>query len=279
MKNILAFLVLVLLPVLSFSQAIINQLMDQEKREEFHRQREEWIKSMHRCEEGLPYWILDNKAKETFRELQSKSTTDATLENSYANGRIIGKWIEKGSDNQAGRVHTLDIDTNDMTIFLASAGGNIWRGTINGNDWVCLNNSKRFPNPRMVRILNINGQRRIVVVANSPSSVYYTDDYGKTWIRAKGFDNSEKWGWTFRGQVTLNQNIYVLLTEWDFKAWKSMVSLYKSNDFGQTFAPIYSVHIDYNSYYLCDIWAPRYDKNILYFAVKDTLYTVDSLPL
>jgi len=276
MKKILTLLVFILLPAISSSQVVINELMEQEKREEFHRRREEWIRNMHRCEENLPYWILDNKAKETFHKSTSKSNLDATLENSYANGRIIGKWIEKGSNNQSGRVHTLDIDTNDWTIFLASAGGNIWRGSINGNDWVCMNNSHRFPNPRMVRILFVEGKRRVVVAANSPSSVYYTDYYGTTWTKAKGFDNAEKWGWTIRGQVTLNQNVYVLLTEWDMKAWKSMVSLYKSTDFAQTFVPIYSLYLDYSNALLCDIWAPRYDKNILYFAVKDTLYIVDA---
>jgi hypothetical protein len=79
MKKILTLLVFILLPAISSSQVVINELMEQEKREEFHRRREEWIRNMHRCEEGLPYWILDNKAKETFHKATSKSNLDATL--------------------------------------------------------------------------------------------------------------------------------------------------------------------------------------------------------
>lgn len=263
-------------PILCFSQSINNYEMRKENDEEFHRKRNEWIQSLHRCEEGLPYWILDNKAKEVYREMVKETQSNSILQNSYANGRIIGQWIEKGSDNLSGRVHTLDFDTVDKTIILASAGGNIWKGTIKGNDWVCLNNSQRFPNPRMVKIFDLSGKKRIVVVANSPSSVYFTDDFGKNWVKSLGLDNAEKWGWMIRGQVTIDQSIYVLLTEWDFKNWKSVVSLYKSSDFAQSFSKIYSAYLDFNNSQLCDIWAPRYDINILYFAIKDTLYTIDS---
>ncbi len=275
MRKLFILLLLTFLPILSFAQSKINVQMTKEKDEEFHRKRNEWIQSLHRCEEGLPYWILDNKAKEVFREMVKEFQSNSLLQNSYANGRIIGQWIEKGSDNLSGRVHTLDFDTVDKTIILASAGGNIWKGTIKGNDWYCLNNSQRFPNPRMVKILDLNGKKRIVVVSNSPSSVYYTDDFGKNWIRSLGLDNAEKWGWMIRGQVTIDQKVYVLLTEWDYKNWKSVVSLYKSSDFAQSFSKIYSAFLDYNISQLCDIWAPRYDMNILYFAIKDTLYTID----
>jgi len=255
------------------TQTNINLLMEQERNEEFKKKREEWIKSLHRCEEGLPYWVIDQYTKESILSKHSHSKFDQTSSNEYAEGRIIGKWIEKGSDNLAGRVHTLDYDTTTNVIILASAGGNIWKGNISGNGWLCLNNGKKFANPRMVKILKNGTSQRIVVVANSPSSVYYTDDEGKIWQKAKGLENAERWGWTIRGVVTINQDIYVLLNEWNFNTWKSMISLYKSNDLGNNFVQLYSVYIDAS---LCDIWAPRFDQNILFLAVKDTLFTFDA---
>lgn len=253
----------------AYAQPVVNPYMENEKDESFKKKREEWLRSLHRCEEGLPYWILDQKSKELY-ELYAKSDKLSTKE--FANGRILGEWFEKGSDNLAGRVHIVDYDTNSKTIYLASAGGNIWKGTINGNDWVCLNNSKKFANPRLVKILNVQGKQRIIVVANSPASVYFTDDDGNTWQKAKGFENPERWGWTIRGAVSVNQEVYVLLSEWNFTTWKSMVSLYKSVDYCQNFSRLYSVYIDYD---LCDIWAPNYYQNLLYFVVKDTLYQID----
>lgn len=270
-----SFLLMIFLSFLAFSkgfaQPVINFSMENERDENFKKKREEWLRSLHRCEEGLPYWILDQKSKEAIELFTEK--TDQKSSKEFANGRIIGEWFEKGSDNLAGRVHIVDYDTISNTIYLASAGGNIWKGTINGNDWICLNNSKKFSNPRIVKILNIGGKQRIIVVANSPASVYFTDDDGKNWQKAKGFENAERWGWTVRGAVSVNQEVYVLLNEWNFNSWKSMVSLYKSVDYCQNFSRLYSVYIDYD---LCDIWSPKYHQNLLFFVVKDTLYKIDS---
>ncbi|MFN3305761.1 MAG: hypothetical protein ACK42Z_01100, partial [Candidatus Kapaibacteriota bacterium] len=198
------------------SQTIINKLMNNEGQEEFKNQRQEWLNNLHRCEEGLPYWIIDQKTKQILQndEYQSKFEVIGSLE--YTNGRIMGQWIEKGSNNLAGRVHILDYDTNSQAIYLASAGGNIWKGTIKGNNWICLNNAKKFANPRMVKILQQGKKSRLIVVANSPASVYFTDDEGANWNKASGFENPERWGWTIRGAVTINQDVYVLLNEWNF---------------------------------------------------------------
>ncbi|MGB9852457.1 MAG: hypothetical protein ACPLPX_06290 [Candidatus Kapaibacteriota bacterium] len=258
------------------SQTLLNLRMDNEREEKFKEEREKWLRSLHRCEEGLPYWIIDQTTKKNIQANLDYSKNELTSGNEFAEGRIKGEWKEKGSDNLAGRVHTLDYDTNTKEIFLASAGGNIWKGSINGNDWLCLNNGKKFANPRMVKILAIGGKRRVVVAANSPSAIYYTDNDGVTWQNAKGLDNAEKWGWIIRGTTTINQEIYILLAEWDYSRWKSLLSLYKSIDYGEHFIKIHSVYLDYDNYDFCDIWSPRYDKNITYFALKDTLYTIDS---
>lgn len=277
MKNFILTILIILFVVFGevFTQTIVNTLMQKEGDEEFKKSREEWLRSLHRCEEDLPYWIIDLKTKEGIWNELGKYKNDLPISNSYAEGRIIGEWIEKGSDNLAGRVHTLDLDTNTNEIFLASAGGNIWKGTAKGNDWSCLNNGKKFANPRMVKLLRVGGKRRILVAANSPSAVYFTDDDGNIWKKAKGFENAEKWGWIIRAAVTTSQDIYVLLVEWDFNAWKSKISLYKSTNNGESFTLVRTIFFDYNNSNLCDIWAPRYDVNILYFAVKDTLFSTD----
>ncbi len=255
------------------SQTIVNELMERESQEEFKVQRQEWLNSMHRCEEGLPYWIIDQKTKHFWQNNVQQGKSEVINSKEYANGRILGQWIEKGSNNLAGRVHILDYDTSSKTIYLASAGGNIWKGTINGNDWICLNNGKKFANPRMVKILWKGDKSRLIVVANSPASVYFTDDEGANWNKANGFENAERWGWTIRGAVTINQDVYVLLNEWNFSTWKSMISLYKSSNLCKDFTRLYSVYIDHS---LTDIWASSNSTNILYFAIKDTLYKVDN---
>lgn len=266
---------------IAFSQeTILNDLMFQEQDESFHKSRKEWFESLHRCEPGLPWWLLDQTARESRwarlsyeKALRLKQKSDAFLTEWVAENRILGTWIERGSNNQAGRVHTADIDFNDETIFLASSGGNIWKGNLRGNQWTCLNNSQKFANPRMVRIVPMGWKRRIIVVSNSPTSVYYSDDEGASWRSAKGLENAQKWGSAIRGVVSLNYAVYVLVNEWDYSKWKSKVTLYKSIDSGLSFSPIYSTYLNSS---FCDIWSPRYFINTVYLECKDTLYEIQN---
>ncbi len=266
--------------ILLSQRTSVNSMMLQEQDESFRKSRQEWLESLHRCEPGLPWWLLDNEArtnrysklnKERF--FSPKQKNDLLLSEWVAEGRILGTWTERGSNNQAGRVHTADIDFSDGTIFLVSAGGNIWKGKLEGNQWTCLNNSQKFANPRMVRVIQMGGNRRVIVVANSPTAIYYSDDDGLSWKSANGLENAQKWGWAIRGTVTTNNIVYVLVNEWDYSGWKSMITLYKSIDNGSTFSAIYSTYLDAS---FCDIWSPRYSINTLYLACKDTLYEIQS---
>jgi hypothetical protein len=261
-------------------ETILNGLMFQEQDESFRKSREEWFENLHRCEPGLPWWLLDQTARESRwaklsdeKVLRLKQQSDVPLAEWVAENRILGTWLERGSSNQAGRVHTADIDFNDETIFLASAGGNIWKGNLQGNQWTCLNNSKRFANPRMVRIIPMGSKRRIVVVSNSPTAVYYSDNDGLSWKSAEGLSNAQKWGSAIRGMVSLNYTVYILVNEWDYSRWKSMVTLYKSVDSGVSFSPVYSTYLNPS---FCDIWSPRYFVNTAYFVCKDTLYEIQN---
>ncbi len=281
MKFCFFYIVLLLALNGAFSQTTIpNNLMSQEQDETFRKLREEWFESLHRCQPGLPWWLLDQTARESRWTKSSyekvvglKRKGDVALAEWVAENRILGTWFERGSSNQSGRVHTADIDFNDETIFLASSGGNVWKGNLQGNQWVCLNNSRKFANPRMVRIIPMGSKRRVVVVANSPTAVYYSDDDGSSWESAKGLSNAQKWGSAIRGVVSLNYSVYVLVNEWDYSRWKSMVTLYKSVDSGVSFSPIYSTYLNYS---FCDIWSPRYFTNTVYLVCKDTLYEIQS---
>ncbi len=61
-----------------------------------------------------------------------------------ANGHLTGEWRERGSKNQAGRLHTCDIDFDNNLIYAASSGGILWRGNMDGTDWTSLNDYRSF---------------------------------------------------------------------------------------------------------------------------------------
>ncbi|MFA6569950.1 MAG: FlgD immunoglobulin-like domain containing protein, partial [Bacteroidota bacterium] len=187
----------------------------------------------------------------------------------FGDSGFTGKWYEKGSNNLAGRIHTADIDWTNNLIYAASSGGNIWRGTINGTDWTCLNNTMQISNIRGVRVLNIMGIKRIIVFGNGSAAVYFSDNEGATWTKAKGLEKPAGWGSIYRGVVTARNNtIYVLCSEWDYKKNKSVSTIYKSADFGENFEFVKKLELSLS---YCDIWAPKYDKDDVYLIHRDTV--------
>ena len=76
---------------------------------------------------------------------------------------IEGNWIERGSNNLAGRIRTADIDFNESIIYCASSGGNIWKGTINGENWESLNDYMQILGISFLRIVNTDNGKRLLV--------------------------------------------------------------------------------------------------------------------
>ena len=62
----------------------------------------------------------------------------------------------RGSNNLAGRVHTIDVDFENDLIYLGSSGGNIWRGTINGENWESLNDYMQIKDIKIIRVIELD---------------------------------------------------------------------------------------------------------------------------
>ncbi|MCL5991735.1 MAG: hypothetical protein M1419_06490 [Bacteroidetes bacterium] len=267
--------------IFSQSQTQINFLQQRDADENFKKLREAWIEQMHLIEPGVNRKIIDNETRKIKAELRQNNLKSLFKENPkileddeiIAGGLLKGKWIERGSNNCAGRIHTADIDFDRNLIYAASAGGNIWRGTIDGTDWQCLNNSFKISNIRMVKIIKKGSINRIIAVGNS-SHVYYSENEGITWEESTGLDNFHKWGSIKRAILVSNisNEIYLLGNEWDYDNWKNVSTIYKSNDDGENFQNIYNSEVDVD---FCDIWADKYTNGKVYFIHRDTLSSID----
>lgn len=49
-------------------------------------------------------------------------------------GPALGRWVEVGPDNQAGKTHCVAV-SRDGTLYLGSAAGGVWKGDLEGTDW------------------------------------------------------------------------------------------------------------------------------------------------
>src|SRR5689334_7093170 len=83
--------------------------------EAFQEHREQWIRSMHLAEPGLNWKVIDEetrtaKAQAYYLSRQHSKTysIQAATEDTFAGGKIIGSWSERGSKNVCGRTHTAD---------------------------------------------------------------------------------------------------------------------------------------------------------------------------
>jgi hypothetical protein len=296
-KNlILAFLILYILLLIVLTVGYIDLRAEktvnpnefiQEDNQKMKDGRKAWIKEMHQTEPGVDYRILDaetRNSKQLAREkmvnriLASGKDPNKIQSLTLANGRIEGEWIEKGSSNQAGRIRNMDVDFDRDLLYVGSDGGNIFRGTIEGTDWQCLNNGRRINDIKGVHLVTFpTGGKRIVVASldsrDGPSRVSYSDDEGITWGVYQEVENRN----LRKSVVAFKQNgdavIFVMAEHRNTNLKKWFASLYISLDFGTTFEVLREFDIPINQ---CDLAIPSGNKEQAYMLCRDSAFVINT---
>lgn len=286
-KFLLVILLLIVYQNLLISQKVSHfPILNREADPNFKLERELWLESMHRAEPDIDYKVLNeelrrynreiiNQKKQVLKEnllLKQDELTNVTI----ADGRLEGKWYERGSQNLAGRTHLTAVAPTGKDLYIASSGGNIWKGSLNGNDWKCLNNSFKFSDINALTILNNQKNQRILVAENK--NLYYSDDDGIIWKSAKGLESLNTWGWIVRTRFSgfeNNYTIYVLVEEWDYKNWYSVRNLYKSTDLGITFTKI----IEFGKSIPIEMWSEENVTDQLFLIKNDSLFVLEDYKL
>ncbi len=239
-------------------------------------ERERYIEEINRREPGLNYKAVEAETRAAkyrlkLREIRQRvKSGESPYDDRVEAGGLSGRWIEKGSSNLAGRIHTADVDFDRGLIYAASAGGGVWRGTLNGENWTCLNDLNKISNIVTIRIINLpSGAKRILVLGGSPNGARYSDDEGVTWNLAEGLDNVRNWGGMRRAVFNSIKasKIWVLTQEWNYEDWGQKTCLYESNDYGVSFDSLYSLQINVS---VCDIWSPETGDEF-YLMHRDTV--------
>jgi len=229
---------------------------------------------MYMTEPGVNNRVLENELRRYFRELRNNSTKKSEMLQSseFAWGRLTGTWSERGSNNNAGRTHLVDLASDLKTLYLASSGGNIWRGTIDGKNWTCLNNTYNFPNIIDLKLFDVNNKRRILVSENR--NIYFSDNEGVNWLKSNGLESIQNWGSIMRTRTVKNGNsyrIYALTQDFNYDKWKEIRKLLYSDDLGNTFKEA----INFDEVKTIDIWGNT-DSEFLYIQKQDTLFQLES---
>ena len=258
--------------------APVEFIQKKKDRKLFKDQRKSWVENMHKSSPELDWKAIDkinkyNKIKKIEQERKTLLNNGLLEQNKFSrnvliNRNIEGTWNEKGSNNLSGRILTSDIDFDNNLIYCASDGGNIWKGTLQGENWQSLNDYMQIKSINMLKNINHNNSKRLLI--SSANRFLYTDNNGITFSESEGLDFLDSWGWINRSVVQSDSNntIYLLSVESGSNGGANS-SVYKSIDHGESFEKIttldnnngFGVLQNYNEF---DIWTLDYFYSDIY---------------
>lgn len=217
-----------------------------EDMEDYHHKtaRQEWFDLLHTAAPQDDWRQIEqqNRINNTqYRsELRSQvQTRDQDV--SIAEGRITGKWNERGSNNQAGNVTMTAYNIETDQIYCVSGGGSIFRGNIDGTDWTPLNEDIQFHDRCLVYLPSAS--RLVAAIFNQP---HYSDDEGVTWTPCSGIDGGT--------EAAIHRVVHIESTDEIFIVYKASQNepyrLYYSDDAGASYKSVYNYNTSnaYNIY-------------------------------
>jgi hypothetical protein len=199
--------------------------------------REEWIESMHRTAPGTDWRRIEyqnrmKRHRERTNSLQRRS--DCGLQ-AFAEGFVRGRWHERGSVNQAGSVFDTEYDPSTNDIWLISAGGTLWKGHLENQQWEVINQDLRFTPGLLAFTPTNNGRRMIAFTGRLP---HYSDDDGYTWQAADGIAHNDRWG-NIHSPVMVDDSLSTVYVLSKPSYW-SDIRLFRSVDQGENYTSVSS---------------------------------------
>ncbi len=193
--------------------------------------REGWFELMHRHAPTTSWQQLEYQNAMTHHLQKQQTATTRSEEEILANGALTGRWIEKGSTNQAGSVYETVYDVDTDKIYTVSAGGTLWRGNRNGTNWEVINQDFNFSRWLLEMILLPDGTKRMLALINR--TPHYSDDGGLTWTASEGITSTDNWGGPKNTVILkeMNNQIFCLSKPSFFVNY----ALYRSTDHGVSF--------------------------------------------
>ncbi|MEO7174867.1 MAG: T9SS type A sorting domain-containing protein [Saprospiraceae bacterium] len=215
--------------------------MDMEEGNNGQLRRAHW-ENMHKAAPGVDWRTVERQnALHLYQELIATGNLNSRGEELLANGQLKGEWFERGSYDQAGSVQVIDYDKETDSLYAISAGGTLWRGAIDGYEWLPLNEGLRFDG-RILQVLTSGTNSKRIFTAMA-KDIFYSDDEGKTWSKSQGINYTNSWG-APKQMITLEDNaqtLWYVMQTWNDQLNKSSFEFFRSVNLGQTFEKMDSI--------------------------------------
>lgn len=200
--------------------------------------REAWFELLHRSAPGTNWRAIEhqNRLRKHIQRTTSSGSRNSLCGEEmeyFANEKLRGTWIERGSSNQAGSVQDTEYDPIRDEIWVISAGGTLFKGKRDGSEWTIINQDLQFNNG-LLKFIPFNDGRRLL--AFSGRIPHYSDDDGQTWAPAAGISHDDSWG-NFYQPIVLDDELKHFYVMAKASFWDP-ITLYKSIDQGENFHPV-----------------------------------------
>ena len=247
--------------------------------EDHQRLRDAWIEMLHRAAPGFDWRHQDaefrrvrmQRSLETLEQWQATGN-DAADELIVATTAISGNWVERGSGNVAGRTLSTQFDVANNRLNVLSHGGNLWRAGRSTLDWASPADGVSFtPNGTSGFLERLTGSERLLVWADTPSGLFYSDSGGASWSAATGLATSNVW--YSRGLAARDASaseVYALRVEYDGGAGSWRTKLYASTNRGAAFSSRGFIGQGNR----VALFSPRYGSTVMYLLDGLTLNTI-----
>ena len=206
--------------------------------------RKAWMKRMHRAPEGVDSVGIERENGSA--QIAKRNALAATPPPSPKADQIVPVWVERGSDNQAGRMMVARHGTDDETLYGGSAKGGVWKGSMDGEDWTPIGDNL-YGGAHWLEITapDADGDPDIVLAATDWGSMHYSEDDGETWTIPTMMENIS--GTRRLIQMSDGSEIIFAIVYED-----SQYNLKRSEDGGRSFETLWELP-DYGP----DVWVPR----------------------
>lgn len=201
-----------------------------------HLNKAKWQQLIHRAAPGTDWKAIEyqngqKKRTQWSNRIQLRNHFD---EVDIGNGTLTGKWIERGSNNQAGSVLDTEFDSLNQKIYLIADGGSLWKGNLDGSNWEVVNQDYRF-SPGLLKFFSFNQTRRLVAIIDRIP--HYSDNHGKDWVKATGIQYTDSFG-DLEDAIVIQDakglHIYCLSKA----SYSGKIQLFHSKDYGVSYQSI-----------------------------------------
>lgn len=210
--------------------------------------RKAWEASRHAAAPGVDWKRLERQ----------NGLAQLARRNALATGELFGatagasRWTERGSRNQAGRVHAAAVSPGGSALYVGSSRGGLWRGNLDGTGWVPLGDNLFGGAHWIAATPGATPSDPDRLLVTSGADVHYSLDDGGTWLVPSGLPSSLL---GVRRVMTSSEGSHTLFLVAEY--WKSQgggsspSKLFRSSDGGQSFVEIFDLG-NYDGDAYCD---------------------------